>query len=829
MKQVFYVKGMMCAGCSSSVEKSLNQAEGVRQANVNLASETATVDFDESITDRQELSEVVKDAGYELEVPQNGQKKILKITGMHCAGCSSAVESALNDVEGVRSASVNLTSEKAMVKVIPDTASVQDLIKAVEDAGYSAAEEDSNQQNKLQEKRQREKEKFDDARRKMWVSWAVTVPIMIWMFGEMVFGLQLGSHMFMELVMSAGAALVIFYPGMQTLTGAFRSAKNLSPNMDVLIALGTLASLLTGIASLGYHAGLLSTQIYSFSGIAAMIMAFHLTGRYIETKARGRASDAITKLLTLEAETATVIRNGTEMQVDVSELKKGETLLVRPGEKIPADSEVIDGTCSVNEAMVTGESLPVVKKPGDEVIGGTVNTEGSIRAVVKRVGEDSFLNQVVKLVEEAQGSKVPIQNVADKITAVFVPVILAIAGITFISWWAFPGLFEPLLQTGEQYVPWVLSGLPPLSQAFYASLAVLVIACPCALGLATPTALMVGSGLGAENGILIRRGEAIQRLQEVTTIVFDKTGTLTKGELQVTDIETFDTEKESDQIMAGVAAIESRSEHPIGKAIVQKVNTGNPLPAVESFSSHTGMGVEGVVGEKQICAGNRALMELKKIELPEVVKSKAREWMNQGKTVIYISVDNMLISALALQDRVKDEAASVVDDIHRMGYKTMMVTGDHQTAAEAIAEATGVQSVQAEKRPEEKVEILKELQKDGEVVAMVGDGVNDAPALSQAEVGIALGSGTDIAIEAGSIILIKGDLRSVVQAITLSRITMKKIRQNLFWAFFYNVLMIPVAVIGWMHPVLAEIAMAASSINVVGNSKRLGRRTLDNE
>jgi len=407
--------------------------------------------------------------------------------------------------------------------------------------------------------------------KKMILSWAITFPLMIWMFVDMVLGYSLVDHTIMELVMTLGAGVVIFYPRMQTLIGAWKSAKNLTPNMDVLIALGTLASLLTGLMSLSYHLGLTTVLIYSFSGIAAMIMAFHLTGRYIETKARGRASDAITKLLTLEAEFANVIRNGKEVKVDVSDLAEDDTVIIRPGEKIPADGDVIDGTCSINEAMVTGEPLPVVKKKGDEVIGGTVNTEGSVRVRVKRVGDDSFLNQVVRLVEEAQRSKIPIQNVADRVTAIFVPVILGISGLTFIGWWGFPALFEPILLLGDQFLPWVITDLPVISQAFYASLAVLVIACPCALGLATPTALMVGTGLGAENGILIRKGEAIQRLQEVTTFVFDKTGTLTKGEPEVTDIKYFSSATDEDELLTFVASVESRSEHPLGKAIVSYV------------------------------------------------------------------------------------------------------------------------------------------------------------------------------------------------------------------------------------------------------------------
>ncbi|WP_340106101.1 heavy metal translocating P-type ATPase [Rhodohalobacter sp. 8-1] len=826
-KKTYYVKGMMCAGCSNTVEKVLNGVEGVEEASVNLAAENATVIFDEDKTGRDELAAAVKDAGYELILPEPENQTVLQISGMHCAGCVNSVEKALSNVDGVQSVTVSLPVEKAYVTWQSKSGSLQDLFDAVESAGYSAKKQNIERKNKLEEKREREEENFKDARRKMMISWAITLPLMLWMFVDMVLGYTLVNHAIMEFVMTLGAGVVIFYPGMQTLSGAWKSAKNLTPNMDVLIALGTLASLLTGVMSLTYHLGLTNVMIYSFSGIAAMIMAFHLTGRYIETKARGRASDAITKLLTLEAEFANVVRNGKEIKVEVSELSEGDTVIVRPGEKIPADGDIIDGTCSVNESMVTGEPLPAVKEKGDEVIGGTINTEGSVRIKVKRVGEDSFLNQVVRLVEEAQGSKIPIQNVADRVTAVFVPVILGLALLTFISWWAFPSFFEPVLLFGDQFLPWVITDLPVVSQAFFASLAVLVIACPCALGLATPTALMVGTGLGAENGILIRKGEAIQRLQDVTMFVFDKTGTLTKGEPEVTDVTHFSDS--SEELLPLAAAVESRSEHPLGKAIAKYAGDDAELPALRDFQSYTGMGVKGNVNGKTVAAGNIALMDELNIERHANVKKAADTLMNQGKTVIYIVVDNMLISIIGLRDTIKEDSRSTVQSIHQLGYKSMMVTGDQQKAAEAIAKEIGIDSVRAEMKPDGKVSVIKEMQRNGNVVAMVGDGINDAPALSQADVGIALGSGTDIAIEAGSIILIKGDLDAVLKAVNLSRLTMKKIRQNLFWAFFYNVLMIPAAIIGWMHPVLAEIAMAMSSLNVVGNSKRLEKGQLDQE
>lgn len=824
MKRSYYVKGMTCAGCTDTVEKSIRGLDGVESVNVNLASEKAAIIFDESRIKQESIAEEVRKSGYELELPDNTENSVLQISGMHCSGCVGSVEKSLLSVEGVTKASVNLTSEKAFVEYNSSVNDIDDLIEAVEKAGYHATAGNGEKSNKLEKKREREEEKLTGAHKKMIISWVVTLPLMIWMFIEMVLGISLVNHTLMEIGMTVGAAFVIFYPGMSTLTGAWRSAVNLNPNMDVLIAIGTLASLATGLMALSYHLGLFPVMMYSFAGIAAMIMAFHLTGRYVETKARGRASDAITKLLTLEAEKATVVRNGKEIEIDLADLNRGDTIIVRPGEKIPADGKVQSGTCTVDEAMVTGESMPVTKTKGDEVIGGTINTEGAIRVTATKVGEDSFLNQVVNMVEEAQGSKIPIQHFADRVTAIFVPVILVVAALTFTGWWLFPSLFEPLLQIGDQFLPWILTDLPVVSQAFFAALAVLVIACPCALGLATPTALMVGTGLGAENGILIRKGEALQRMEEVTTIVFDKTGTLTNGRPEVTDLELFG-KADIEQVRLA-ASVEQLSEHPIADAIVRCFDKTQLQNNVENFKSYIGMGVEGEIAGKQIAAGNLELMNTLGIAIPAKINKKAESLMHESKTVIYISVDNMLISLAALQDTLKEDAALAIKKIHRMGFKSAMVTGDQLKVARALANEVGITEVKAHVKPNQKADIIREMQQRGEVVAMVGDGVNDAPALARADVGIALGSGTDIAIESGSIILIKGDLEAVVKAIYLSRLTMKKIRQNLFWAFFYNVLMIPAAIIGWMHPVLAEIAMAMSSINVVANSKRLENNSL---
>ena len=822
MKKTFNIYGMHCAGCSNSVEKVLKNVPGVKSVDVQLTTEKAVVEFENGDVPVDELKKAVESAGFEFDVP-NLSKITFTIEGMHCAGCTSAVEKAINKVEGVKSATVNLSTEQAVVELDQQVVSVEEIEKRVEEAGYTIKKKDSDQPNQLAEKRERDKKKLESARKKMIYSWIVTAPLMIWMFVDMVLGIHITSHLTMELAMTAGAGYVIFGPGYNTIVSAIKSARIFTPNMDVLIALGTIASLITGFVALGYELGLIESQFYSFAGIAAMIMAFHLTGRYVETKARGRASEAITRLLTLEAKTARIIKNGMENEIPVNELKVGDVMLVRPGEKIPADGTVVDGKGSVDEAMVTGESMPVVREKGDEVIGGTINSEGTIRVQVKEVGENTFLNRVIKLVEEAQGSKIPIQQFADRVTAVFVPIILLLAATTFLFWWMFPEVLRPLLIWADPFIPWIITDLEPASQAFFAALAVLVIACPCALGLATPTALMVGSGLGAENGILIRRGEAIQRLQEVTTFVFDKTGTLTKGEPEVVDWKSLDSD-DSD-LKRFVGSVENLSEHPISRAITQFTNLSN-FDDVSDFESFTGMGVKGTVDKKSVLAGNAELMEKFSISMNGELESESGEMLEKGFTTIFLAVDGEVKGIAGITDTVKEGTSEMIKKIQGMGYETVMLTGDQQRAAEQIAKEIGIKRVLAGVKPGQKSEAIQSLQKKGEIVAMVGDGINDAPALSQADVGIALGTGTDIAIESGSIILVDGKPEGITKALTLSKQTFKKIRQNLFWAFFYNVVMIPVAMIGWMHPVLAEAAMAMSSINVVGNSRRLQHKPL---
>lgn len=813
---------MHCAGCANSAGSALKKLDGVKSAHVQIATEAAEVIYDPKKASVNQMKEVVKEAGFELVVPELS-KATFTIHGMHCAGCRSTVEKIISAIDGVKNVEVNLSIEKAMVEFDRQEIGTDQITASVKHSGYELKLVQSESHDKLAEKREREKEKLEKAKGEMVRSWLVTAPLMIWMFLDMVLGIHITSHLVMEFSMIAGAAYVIFFPGLDTVVSAFRSAKGFNPNMDVLIALGTIASLITGFVALGYQLGLLDAQFYSFAGIAAMIMAFHLTGRYVETKARGRTSEAITRLLTLEASEATIVVNGQEKTISVRELNIGDVMMVRPGEKIPTDGMVVSGRGSVDESMVTGEPLPVKRVKGDEVIGGTINTEGSLRVQVKEVGENTFLNKVIKLVEDAQGSKVPIQEFADRVTTVFVPVILVLASSTFIAWWLFSDILNPLLLWADPFIPWIITDLEPVSQAFFASLAVLVIACPCALGLATPTALMVGTGMGAENGILIRRGEAIQRLQEVTTFVFDKTGTLTKGEPQVVEWEVLDGDVR--QIQNWTAAVERHSEHPVSRAITDYVDE-KELPEVHDFESFTGMGVKGEVKGKMILAGNLELMNTFDIKLSDKLQRLTDQKMEQGLTVIYIAIDKSVSSVVGIRDTEKEGAGQMIQNLHKMKFKTVMLTGDQQKAAEQIANLLDIDRVYAGVKPDQKVEAIEQLQKEGEIVAMVGDGINDAPALSAADVGIAIGTGTDIAIEAGSIILVDGKPDGIIKAVRLSRETFRKIRQNLFWAFFYNVIMIPVAVVGWMHPVLAEAAMALSSINVVGNSRRLAKKAI---
>ena len=816
------VQGMTCASCVVHVEGALKGVEGVSEANVNLATETASVEFIPEGTEVSQLIAAVRDVGYDVAT----EKVSLPIGGMTCASCVAHVEGALAGIPGVVSVNVNLATERASVQYIPTMTGLSDFRRAVAEVGYEVL---PTAEEQAEEELSREVRKMQDARRRMLLAWAFTGPIILWMLPEMLAGLAWPNMTIFNLGMLLLAVPVLFWVGQQTYVAAWRSTTHGAPNMDALIAMGTGASFLTGIATF-------FAPIPSYAGVAAMIMAFHLTGRYVEASAKGRASQAIRKLLELGAKTARILVDGSEREVHIDEVQPGDVMVVRPGEKIPTDGMVVKGESAVDESMATGESMPVNKRAGDEVIGATVNQDGLLKVRASRVGKDTFLAQVVRLVEQAQGTKVPIQAFADRVTAVFVPIVIVVALLTFLAWLLFPDVLRPVAEWASHFLPWVDPSLNTFTLALITTVSVLVIACPCALGLATPTALMVGSGIGAENGILIRSGEAIQAMRDVRVVVFDKTGTLTKGKPEVTDqISNFKAQSSKLKVQSSIhdllywaASVEVGSEHPLGKAIVRRAEEqGLSLGDLTDFEALRGKGVRGLVDGKSVLVGSRALMEENGVAVA-AMEDEMRRLEDEGKTAMLVAVGEHgvpnLFGLLAVADTLKEDAVDAVRELKALGLRTVMLTGDNQRTAQAIARQVGIDHVLAEVLPEDKLIEVRRLQQETDgLVAMVGDGINDAPALTQADVGIAIGTGTDIAIEAADVTLVRGNLSGVVSAVKLSRATFNKVIQGLFWAFFYNVVMIPLAILGMMHPVLAEIAMATSSITVVTNANLLRR------
>jgi Cu+-exporting ATPase len=730
-------------------------------------------------------------------------KKIkLNIEGMHCASCANNIERIIKKMPGVNSCNVNLLMKKVYIEC-SDEVKEGDIVNKIEKAGYEAkvegesempemsVEEHANMKEEHDHDKSPEEEEIASWKRKMSLSWVLTIPIVILMLSERIFSFEILPENIMPFVLLILAFPVIFIFGWKTIRSGVRGFTSFYFNMDSLIMLGTIIAYLTGIVAF-------FISIQDYSGISAMIMAFFLTGKYIEMKARGNASKEIKKLLELGAKNATIIRNNQEIVISVSDIQLGDIMVIKPSEKIPTDGIVVKGNSSVDESMITGESMPVDKNKNDLVIGATINQDGILYVKATKVGKDTFLAHIIKLVEEAQGSKVPIQKLADKITSIFVPSILVVSLITFGFWFYFTNL----------------------SRAIGVAVAVLVIACPCALGLATPTALMVSSGMGAKKGILIRKGEAIQTMKEVSIIVFDKTGTITKGKPEVREI--FSKVKEN-YLLEISASLEKLSEHPIAKAIVNYANL-KKYKQVKQFKILRGRGVEGLIGKNKIIIGNTTLMKEEKISLKSF-KEKIDDFENKGYTTMIIAENKKAIGLIGVADAIKDDSIEVIAKLNMNGFKTVMITGDNERTAKAIAKQAGINEVIANVLPEDKAKKVEELQKIG-MTAFVGDGVNDAPALKQANVGIAIGTGTDIAIEAGDIVLTSGSLSGVISAIKLSRETFKKIKQNLFWAFAYNIIAIPVAIAGILHPVIAEIAMALSSVTVVANANLLKRKKI---
>ena len=733
------------------------------------------------------------------------QKKItLGIEGMHCASCSARAEKALSQLKGVSEANVNLALEEAYIVYDDKQLTLADFKQAIEKLGFKVKETEADKESE-------QIRQMQVAKKKMGLSWLITALVLLLMIPDMVLGRAIISEQMDAWLMVILSLLAMIFPARQVYLSAYKSVKSGTANMDVLIAMGTIASLLAAPLSLFIK----DIAANSFAGIAAMIISFHLTGRYLEAKAKGTASEAIRKLIGLGAKTAIVLEAGTEKEIPISRLKVGDIFIVKPGAKIPTDGVVIKGSSLVDESMATGESLPVTKKPNDNVLGATINLDGYLEVQATKIGKETFLAQVIQMVNEAQHSKVPIQLLADKITAIFVPVVLCLAVIVFAVWMLFPDTMQNIASVIISVIPLQVP-VKGLAAALMASIATLVIACPCALGLATPTALMVGSGLGAKKGILIRNGEALQRMKELQVIVFDKTGTLTKGIPELIKTVSFQgTDKDN---IAIAAALEQASEHPLAKAMV-KAGENMELPYRQDFIAFAGKGIKGSINGKNYLLGNMEFLQEEGIPL-----SSFPDESLDYSTQIGLATDRELLAWFYLADTIKDNARQVIAELKGRGIKTIMISGDQTKTAIAIAEKCGIQEVLAPVLPGDKAKKIKELQSNGLIVGMVGDGINDAPALKQADIGFAMGLGTDIAIETADITLLRNDLKLIPLAIDLSQKTFAKIKQNLFWAFFYNLIAIPLAAVGVLHPVIAEMAMAFSSVTVVTNANLLKRK-----
>jgi P-type Cu+ transporter len=826
------VTGMTCANCSLTIERNLRRLEGVEEAAVNLATEKAAVIYDPAVVKEADFLALIRDIGYDVATA----RAELPVTGMTCANCSATIERALKRLDGVVAANVNLANERAHVEYLPGVTSLAAIQGAIRDVGYDVVVAGEGESVEDVERAAREAE-IRDQTRKFWVGMALSLPLFLVSMGRDLGLLGMWSHQaWVNWLFLALATPVQFYVGWDYYVGGFKSLRAGSANMDVLVAMGSSAAYFYSLAVLLLPG--IGDHVYFET--SALIITLIKLGKMLEARAKGRTSEAIKKLMGLRPKTARVIRPGSEAEIEVpvEAVMLGDLVIVRPGERMPVDGVAVEGRSAVDESMLTGESLPVDKKPGDEIIGGTINKQGLLKFEATRIGAQTALAQIIRLVEEAQGSKAPIQRLVDRVSGVFVPIVIAIAILTFLGWFLIGGV--------------------GFTQSMIFMVAVLVIACPCALGLATPTAIMVGTGKGAELGILFKNSEALERAHELTTVVLDKTGTITRGQPSVTNVEMVDAgltnggsplslvqaghEAAASRLLELAASAERGSEHPLGQAIVQAANEAGLSPAEpERFEAVAGKGVAATVAGCEVLVGTRRLLEERGVAL-NGLEEPLRRLEEEAKTAMLVSHDGQALGVVAVADTLKEGSVEAIQQMQALGLEVVMITGDNRATASAVArqlaQATAADGqgsllrVLAEVLPGDKAAQVRALQEDGRVVGMVGDGINDAPALAQADVGIAIGTGTDVAMAAADVTLMSGDLRGVARAIALSRATMRTIKENLFWAFFYNVLLIPLAagvfypLLGLrLHPVLAAAAMAFSSIFVVSNSLRLrGKR-----
>ncbi|MBT2572691.1 copper-exporting P-type ATPase CopA [Bacillus sp. ISL-51] len=790
------VAGMTCAACASRIEKGLKRMDGVTDASVNLALETSNISYQPDKIESEAIKEKIEKLGYHVVT----EKTDFQIEGMTCAACANRIEKRLNKIEGVDSAPVNFALETVTVEYNPKTVTAADLKDTVAKLGYRLEEKGDGEEGSAETHKQKEQRK---QLTRLIFSAVLSFPLLWSMvshfsFTSFIWMPDILMNPWMQFALATPVQLIIGWP---FYTGAYKALRNKSANMDVLVALGTTAayaySLYLTIASLGRN-GHAEGLYYETS---AILLTLILLGKLLETKAKGRSSEAIKKLMKLQAKTAAVVRDGREQVIPIEEVRTGDIVYVKPGERVPVDGEVIEGHSAIDESMITGESLPVDKSPGSTVTGATINANGFLKIRAVNVGKDTALAHIIKIVEEAQGSKAPIQRLADHISGIFVPVVLGLAVLTFFIWyiWAAPGQF---------------------SEAIGKFIAVLVIACPCALGLATPTSIMAGSGRAAEFGILFKGGEHLEKTQRLTTIVLDKTGTVTNGKPVLTDAIPA-AGVEEDDLLKFAAAAETGSEHPLGEAIVSGVRKrGITLPKLTRFEARVGSGIYAEAEGKTILVGTRRLMESENIE-HEALLSQMSMLEAEGKTVMLAAADGKAAGLIAVADTIKDTSKAAVKRLTDMGLDVIMMTGDNKKTAEAIAKEAGIIAVIAEVLPEQKAEEISRLQQEGRLVAMVGDGINDAPALATADIGMAIGTGADIAMETADITLIRGDLNGIADAIGMSRLTMRNIKQNLGWALGYNTIGIPIAAAGFLAPWVAGAAMAFSSVSVVLNALRL--------